>query len=92
MCSNNFFLQILLAFYLNPFLVTKTILFKEKLINIGFDNIEISAQRHSSDILDVTAVARALVFSPVISEIRDRGGRSELFYRYLDCCYRQTSS
>ena len=47
---------------------------KEKLINVGFDNIEISVQRHSYDILDVTAFARALVFSPVIFEIRDRGG------------------
>ncbi|MBX3629895.1 MAG: methyltransferase domain-containing protein [Nitrosomonas sp.] len=47
---------------------------KEKLINIGFDNIEISVQRHSYDIFDVTAFARALVFSPVIFEIRDRGG------------------
>jgi SAM-dependent methyltransferase len=47
---------------------------KEKLIIIGFDNIKISVQRHSCDILDVTAFARALVFSPVIFEIRDRGG------------------
>ena len=47
---------------------------KEKLIHIGFDPIVISVQRHEYDILDVSAFARALVYSPVIFEIRDRGG------------------
>lgn len=47
---------------------------KEQLIQIGFDPIVISVQRHVYDILDVTAFARALVYSPVIFEIRDRGG------------------
>lgn len=47
---------------------------KEKLINAGFDRIVISIQRHEYDLADVTAFARALVYSPVIFEIRDRGG------------------
>lgn len=47
---------------------------KEQLIHIGFDPIVISVQRHEYDILDVSAFARALVYSPVISEIRDHGG------------------
>ena len=47
---------------------------KEQLIQIGFDPVVISVQRHVYDILDVTAFARALVYSPVIFEIRDRGG------------------
>jgi len=47
---------------------------KEQLIQIGFDPIVISVQRHAYDILDVTAFARALVYTPVIFEIRDRGG------------------
>ncbi|SDY65227.1 class I SAM-dependent methyltransferase [Nitrosomonas sp. Nm33] len=47
---------------------------KEKLIHIGFDPIVISVQRHKYDIFDVSAFARALVYSPVIFEIRDRGG------------------
>lgn len=47
---------------------------KEKLIRVGFDHIVISIQRHEYDILDVSAFARALVYSPVIFEIRDRGG------------------
>lgn len=46
---------------------------KEQLIQIGFDPIVISVQRHVYDILDVTAFARALVYTPVIFEIRDRG-------------------
>ncbi len=46
---------------------------KEELIQVGFDPIVISVQRHVYDILDVTAFARALVYSPVIFEIRDRG-------------------
>lgn len=47
---------------------------KEKLIRTGFDPIVISVQRHEYEILDVAAFARALVYSPVIFEIRDRGG------------------
>ena len=47
---------------------------KEQLINIGFDPIVISVQRHVYDIHDVTAFARALVYTPLIFEIRDRGG------------------
>jgi len=47
---------------------------KEQLIQIGFDPIVISVQRHVYDILDITAFARALVYTPVIFEIRDRGG------------------
>ncbi len=47
---------------------------KEQLIQIGFDPIVISVQRHVYDIFDVTAFARALVYSPVIFEIRDKGG------------------
>ena len=47
---------------------------KERLIDIGFDPIVISIQRHEYDIFDVSAFARALVYSPVLFEIRDRGG------------------
>lgn len=47
---------------------------KEKLIRAGFDRIVVSVHRKEHDILDVEAFARALVFSPVITEIRDRGG------------------
>ncbi|WP_431065381.1 class I SAM-dependent methyltransferase [Methylotuvimicrobium sp.] len=47
---------------------------KEQLIQIGFDPVVISVQRHEYDILDVTAFARALVYTPVIFEIRDKGG------------------
>lgn len=47
---------------------------KEKLIRAGFDRIVISIQRKEYDIPDVTAFARALVFSPLIFEIRERGG------------------
>jgi SAM-dependent methyltransferase len=47
---------------------------KEKLIRAGFDRIVISVERKEHDILDVAAFARALVFTPVITEIRDRGG------------------
>ncbi len=47
---------------------------KEQLIQIGFDPVVISVQRHVYDIVDVTAFARALVYTPVIFEIRDRGG------------------
>lgn len=46
---------------------------KEQLTQIGFDPIVISVQRHEYDILDVSAFARALVYSPVIFEIRDHG-------------------
>ena len=34
----------------------------------------ISVHRHEYDIHDVSAFARALVYSPVLFEIRDRGG------------------
>lgn len=47
---------------------------KELLLNIGFDPVVISVQRHVYEIHDVTAFARALVYTPVIFEIRDRGG------------------
>ena len=47
---------------------------KEQLIQTGFDPVVISVQRHEYDILDVTTFARALVYSPVIFEIQDRGG------------------
>jgi len=47
---------------------------KEKLLRAGFDPIVISVQRHEYEILDVAAFARALVYSPLIFEIRDRGG------------------
>lgn len=47
---------------------------KELLIQIGFDPIVISVQRHQYTIHDVTAFASALVYSPLIFEIRDRGG------------------
>jgi SAM-dependent methyltransferase len=47
---------------------------KEALIRSGFDRIVISVQRREYDILDARAFARGLVFSPVIEEIRERGG------------------
>jgi SAM-dependent methyltransferase len=47
---------------------------KEKLIRAGFDRIVVSVQRKEYDIMDVAAFARALVFTPVIFEIRERGG------------------
>jgi ubiquinone/menaquinone biosynthesis C-methylase UbiE len=47
---------------------------KEQLIQIGFEQIDISVLRHSYDIVDVTAFARALVYTPLIFEIRERGG------------------
>ena len=47
---------------------------KEQLIHTGFDPIVISVQRHEYDVLNVSAFARALVYSPVLFEIRDRGG------------------
>lgn len=47
---------------------------KEQLIATGFDPIVISVQRHVYDIFDVNAFARALVYTPLIFEIRDRGG------------------
>lgn len=47
---------------------------KEQLISVGFDPIVISVHRHEYDVVDVSAFARALVFSPVLFEIRDRGG------------------
>jgi SAM-dependent methyltransferase len=46
---------------------------KEALIRSGFDRIDISVQRREYDIMDVSAFARGLVFSPVIEEIRERG-------------------
>ncbi len=47
---------------------------KESLINTGFDPIVISVHRHEYDIFDVPSFARALVYSPLLFEIRDRGG------------------
>lgn len=47
---------------------------KDQLLHTGFDSIVISVQRHEYEMLDVTAFARALVYSPIIFEIRDRGG------------------
>jgi SAM-dependent methyltransferase len=47
---------------------------KEKLLRAGFDPIVISVQRHEYEISDVSAFARALVYTPVLFEIRDRGG------------------
>jgi SAM-dependent methyltransferase len=47
---------------------------KEALIRSEFDRIAISIQRREYDILDARAFARGLVFSPVIEEIRERGG------------------
>lgn len=46
---------------------------KELLLDIGFDPVVISVQRHEYDIFDITTFARALVYTPVIFEIRDRG-------------------
>jgi len=46
---------------------------KEKLIRTGFEQINISVQRREYDIDDIGAFARGLIFSPVISEIRERG-------------------
>ena len=47
---------------------------KEALIRSGFERIVISVQPREYDILDVPAFARGLVFSPLIEEIRERGG------------------
>jgi SAM-dependent methyltransferase len=47
---------------------------KEQLITIGFDPVVISVHHHEYDVFDVSAFARALVYSPVLFEIRDRGG------------------
>ncbi len=47
---------------------------KETLIRSGFDRIVISVQRREHNIMDVPAFARGLVFSPLIEEIRERGG------------------
>lgn len=47
---------------------------KETLIRSGFERIVISVQRREYDIPDVSAFARGLVFSPLIEEIRERGG------------------
>ncbi|SFU39995.1 class I SAM-dependent methyltransferase [Nitrosospira multiformis] len=47
---------------------------KETLICSGFERMIISVQKREYDILDVPAFARGLVFSPVIEEIRERGG------------------
>lgn len=46
---------------------------KEKLIGSGFKRITISIQPREHDIMDVSSFARALIFSPVIFEIRERG-------------------
>jgi len=47
---------------------------KEKLIKTGFNPVVISVQRHEYPILEVEAFARALVYTPLIFEIKDRGG------------------
>ena len=47
---------------------------KELLIGTGFDPIVIAVQRHVYAIDDIFAFARALIYSPVLFEIRDRGG------------------
>lgn len=47
---------------------------KEQLIRSGFGQIAISVQRREYDIEDVAAFARALIFSPLIFEINERGG------------------
>jgi SAM-dependent methyltransferase len=47
---------------------------KEALIRSGFERIVISVQRREYDILDASAFARGLVYSPLIEEIRERGG------------------
>jgi len=65
---------------------------KEQLIQIGFDPIVISVQRHVYDILDVTAFARALVYTPVIFEIRDRGDvDSEEIVKELSDAFKKSS-
>lgn len=46
---------------------------KELLISNGFDPLVISVQRHVYEIADISAFARALIYSPVLFEIRDRG-------------------
>jgi SAM-dependent methyltransferase len=47
---------------------------KELLIRTGFDPIVISVQRHVYEIADISAFARALIYTPLLFEIRDRGG------------------
>ena len=47
---------------------------KESLIRSGFDQIVISVQRREYDIMDVSAFAHGLVFTPLIEEIREHGG------------------
>jgi ubiquinone/menaquinone biosynthesis C-methylase UbiE len=47
---------------------------KEALIRSGFGRVAISVQHREHDIVDVAAFARGLVFSPLIEEIRERGG------------------
>lgn len=56
---------------------------KEKLIRAGFERIVISIQRHEHDIMDVEPFARALVYSPLIFEIRERGGNPEEIVKKL---------
>ncbi|SFW25607.1 hypothetical protein [Nitrosovibrio sp. Nv17] len=46
---------------------------KEPLARSGFRRIDISVQGQEHDILDVTAFARGLVFSPLVEKIRERG-------------------
>lgn len=50
---------------------------KEQLIRTGFDSLVISVQRHVHEIHDVSAFARALIYSPVLFEIQNRGGNPE---------------
>ena len=47
---------------------------KEALIRADFERIVISVQRRECDIQNALAFARGLVFSPLIEEIRERGG------------------
>lgn len=47
---------------------------KEILLKTGFDDLTISIKKHVYAIHDISAFARALVYSPLIFEIRDRGG------------------
>lgn len=69
-----FFPQDTPRFLLDPVACHQIDPIKEKLTRVGFDPIVISVQRHEYEILDVAAFARALVYSPVIFEIKDRGG------------------
>jgi SAM-dependent methyltransferase len=47
---------------------------KAQLLQLGFDPLVISVQRHVHEIVDLSAFARALVYSPLIFELRARVG------------------